>query len=195
MHFTRYEMYKSIFSVLKLPLCGDILGISGLKYWVGSKNYKPPQKIIDDGARITHADYPQVNILQLPYTANSFDFVICDQVLEHIEGNIEKAVSEIHRVLRPGGKAIIATVFMNPIHYGPKDMWRFSPDALKYLCKDFSRVVTCDGWGNRFAHALFLLYPRSRDWQIPERTFSIKHYLATKNDPLYPQATWIIAEK
>lgn len=188
-------MYNTLFFALDIPLSGDVLGISGLKYWIGSKNYRPTEKIIDEHARITHADYPNVSILHMPYKDNSFDYVICDQVLEHVEGNVQAAVDEMRRVLRPGGRAVIATVFINPVHYGPKDMWRFSPDALRYLCKDFSRVVSCGGWGNRLAHALFFLYPKSRDWQIPERKFSIKHYLATKNDPLYPQATWIIAEK
>ena len=103
MHLTRYQMYNRIFSVLDLPLSGDILAISGIKYWQGSKNYTPLRKIIDDDARITNADYPKVHICDLPHENNHFDYVICDQVLEHVEGDIEKAVSEIHRVLKPGG--------------------------------------------------------------------------------------------
>ena len=188
-------MYQSVFSALDLPLSGDILGISGLKYWVGSKNYKPPRKIIDERARITKAEYPDVNILHLPYVDNSFDFVICDQVLEHVEGSVERTVSEMRRVLRPGGKVIIATVFINPLHYGPKDLWRFSPDALRYLCRDFSEIIQCEGGGNRFAHALFFLYPRSRDWQVKNHWWSITRALVSRNDLNYPQQTWIIAKK
>ncbi len=39
---------------------------------------------------------------------NQFDFVITFQVIEHIQ-NDELFVKEIHRVLKPGGKAIITT--------------------------------------------------------------------------------------
>src|SRR3989344_7674842 len=195
MHLTRYQMYNRIFSVLDLPLSGDILAISGIKYWQGSKNYTPLRKIIDDDARITNADYPKVHICDLPHENNHFDYVICDQVLEHVEGDIEKAVSEIHRVLKPGGTAVIATVFINPVHYGPKDLWRFSLDALRYLCRDFSEIIQCEGWGNRFAHALFFLYPRSRDWQVKNHWWSITRALVSRNDLNYPQQTWTIAKK
>jgi ubiquinone/menaquinone biosynthesis C-methylase UbiE len=131
----------------------------------------------------------------LPYADNTFDVVIADQVIEHIEGDVQRAIDEARRVLKKGGIAVIATAFIQPIHWGPKDLWRFSPDALRYLCRDFFEIITCEGWGNRWAHALFFLYPKSRTWQIPEQTWSIRRFLATMNDDCYPQVTWIIAKK
>ena len=195
MRLTRHTLYTRIFSALSLPLSGDILGISGLKYWRGSPHYQPPQKILADTARITEADYPNVTMLELPYADNSFDYVICDQVLEHIEGDPQQAIDEAHRVLRPGGTLIAATVFIHPKHYGPKDMWRFSPDALRYLCRNFSEVIQCEGWGNRWIHILFFLYDRARDWEVPKRRLSLAHYLSQKNDTAYPLATWIVVKK
>lgn len=195
MYFTRYQMYKRIWSALDVPLRGNILGISGLKFWRGSKNYTPPFQVIADDADITEAGYPDVRMEALPYPNNIFDYVIADQVIEHIEGDVQRAINEALRVLKKGGIAIIATVFIQPIHYGPKDMWRFSPDALRYLCRDFSEIIQCEGWGNRWAHVLFFLYPKSRTWQIPERKWSMKHLLATMNDDQYPLTTWIIAKK
>ncbi len=195
MHFTRYQMYKTLFASLPVPLTGTVLGISGLKYWVGSKNYTPPQKIIADGATVTITTYPEVNICALPYPDNSFDYVISDQVFEHVEGDIQKAIDECKRVLKPGGLCIIGTVFINPIHYGPKDLWRFSPDALRYLCRDFSEIKECGSWGNRWTHILFFLYENARDWKIPNRRWSLRHFLATLNDPKYPLMTWIITKK
>ncbi|MEK7576114.1 MAG: class I SAM-dependent methyltransferase [Patescibacteria group bacterium] len=188
-------MYKKIFSSLELPLQGDILGVSGLKYFIGSKNYKPPMQIISKDAKITQANYPDVNMCNLPYPDNSFDVVVADQVIEHIEGNIEQAISECHRVLKTRGMLIIGTVFIHPIHWGPKDMWRFSTAALKYLCRDFSEIVECGSWGNKWIHALFFLYENARDWDIPERRFNVKHFFATLNDTKYPLNTWIIARK
>lgn len=188
-------MYTRMFSALSLPLGGAILGISGLKYFIGSRNYKPPCQIIAPEASITQVDYPQIDMRNLPYHDEQFDVVIADQVIEHIEGDVQQAVNEARRVLKKEGILIMGTAFIHPIHYGPKDMWRFSPDALRYLCRDFSEIIQCEGWGNRFVHALFFLYPPARDWQVPKRRWSFRRLLVTYNDNNYPHSTWIIARK
>jgi SAM-dependent methyltransferase len=41
---------------------------------------------------------------RLPFEEGAFDLVISNQVLEHVE-DLETATSEIHRVLKPGGRA------------------------------------------------------------------------------------------
>jgi SAM-dependent methyltransferase len=46
------------------------------------------------------------DILQLPFENNAFGLVVCNHVLEHIE-NEKLALSEIMRVLKPGGSAIL----------------------------------------------------------------------------------------
>jgi predicted SAM-dependent methyltransferase len=52
----------------------------------------------------------QVDLLDLPYAAGSFDVVICNHVLEHVDDD-RRALDEIRRVLRPDGRAIL----MSPI--------------------------------------------------------------------------------
>ena len=47
----------------------------------------------------------KADILNLPFAENSFDMVFCNHVLEHIE-NDAKAMSELYRVLKPGGMGI-----------------------------------------------------------------------------------------
>lgn len=195
MRITRYSMYQNIFKNLSLPLDGEILGISGLKYWRGSKNYSPPIKVFSENAKITEAHFPEVNICSLPFENNTFDFIINDQVLEHVEGNIFQAIEECKRVLKPGGILIIGTTFIQPIHYGPKDLWRFSPEGLRFLCKDFSQIIECGSWGNRWIHALFFIYEPARDWKVPRRKINPIHFLATYNDIRYPLTTWILAQK
>lgn len=48
-----------------------------------------------------------VDINNIPFEDNSFDRIICSHVLEHIETD-EKAISELYRILKPGGIALIA---------------------------------------------------------------------------------------
>ena len=60
------------------------------------------------GALPDNVEFRQTVVPPLPFESESFDFVISFQVIEHIKDDIE-FVREIHRVLRPGGKAIITT--------------------------------------------------------------------------------------
>lgn len=54
----------------------------------------------------------KANILDLPFENESFDVVFCNHVLEHIEDD-RKAMSELYRVLKPGGWGI----FQVPMKY------------------------------------------------------------------------------
>lgn len=56
----------------------------------------------------------KMDIHQIPFEENTFDVVLCNHVLEHVRDDI-KAMSEIHRVLKPGGFAILQIPFFNPI--------------------------------------------------------------------------------
>ena len=48
----------------------------------------------------------KADICNLPFEDNSFDFILCNHVLEHIP-NDTKAMQELFRVLSPGGTAIL----------------------------------------------------------------------------------------
>jgi SAM-dependent methyltransferase len=54
------------------------------------------------------ADY-QVDIMDIPFPDESFDYIICFHVLGHVPDE-KKAVSELHRVLKPDGVALISTI-------------------------------------------------------------------------------------
>ncbi|MBP9926672.1 MAG: methyltransferase domain-containing protein [Cyclobacteriaceae bacterium] len=56
----------------------------------------------------------KMDIHQIPFPDNHFDAVLCNHVLEHVADDI-KAMSEIHRVLKPGGWAIMQVPFFSPI--------------------------------------------------------------------------------
>lgn len=61
-------------------------------------------------------DVKTADLLNLPFENESFDFVICNHVLEHIPDH-GKAVSEIHRILKKDGFAILQVPFSNKIEH------------------------------------------------------------------------------
>ncbi len=50
----------------------------------------------------------------LPYGEAEFDYVVCVDVLEHVQ-DLDRVLSEIARVLRPGGVFLFDTINRNPI--------------------------------------------------------------------------------
>jgi ubiquinone/menaquinone biosynthesis C-methylase UbiE len=70
----------------------------------------------------------------IPFGDNEFDAVLSTEVLEHVF-NIDAILSEIHRVLKKGGKALITTPFMWEEHEMPYDFARYTTPALVHLYK------------------------------------------------------------
>lgn len=59
----------------------------------------------------TYPVYVQnMNVLDIPFDDNSFDLIICNHLLEHVPDDIA-AMKELHRVLKPNGKAILQVPF------------------------------------------------------------------------------------
>jgi SAM-dependent methyltransferase len=65
----------------------------------------------------------------------SFDLVLSTDVLPHID-RPWLAASEIGRILKPGGLAIIHSTFGWDNHPGPVDLWRYSPASLELFFGD-----------------------------------------------------------
>ena len=59
----------------------------------------------------------------LPFEDRSFDVVYSNGVLHHTP-NTATVVREIHRVLRPGGRAVVMLYAENSLHYWRKLVWR-----------------------------------------------------------------------
>jgi len=78
-----------------------------------------PEKGIEDNLKRTGNFYitgdinpaladHKIDITDIPYKDNYFDYVICSHVLGHVQDE-EKAIDEIYRVLGHGGTAVIMT--------------------------------------------------------------------------------------
>jgi|SRR5215472_16690541 len=117
-------------------LQGLVLNVGG-----GTKTYRQDCVRID-GNRMLVTDWPgsqtrnDVDVFsdahELPFDSGVFDCVLCTEVLEHL-ADPARALSEIHRVLRNGGRAFLTTPFQYQAHQRPFDFFRFTYDGLRLL--------------------------------------------------------------
>ena len=56
----------------------------------------------------------KMDVHKIPFGDNHFDAILCNHVLEHVKDDIQ-VMKEFHRVLKPGGWAILQVPFFNPI--------------------------------------------------------------------------------
>jgi len=80
----------------------------------------------------TIADLPEEDARALSFRDASFDTVVCFEVLEHVD-DTRKVISEMYRVLKPGGFAIATAPFTYPEHANPGDYYRFTPQGFRFL--------------------------------------------------------------
>jgi len=185
-HITRYAMYEHL-SEFREPRPSDakVLSISGSQNLGVMLGFEE--------AQIVDASYPEHSMFELPFDDASFDAVVSDQVLEHLEGDPQDAVDEAFRVMKPGGLALHTTCFMNPMHACPNDFWRFTPQALELLASKHGEVIEAAGWGNPYVWLYSAI--GLRFMPIPHARWHPGHWIATKNDPEWPIATWVLTRK
>lgn len=75
----------------------------------------------------------------IPLPDEAVDAVWVQAVLEHVL-DPTRVVDEIHRVLRPGGWAYIETPFLQQVHEGPYDFYRFTLSGHRWLLKHFEPI-------------------------------------------------------
>jgi SAM-dependent methyltransferase len=74
----------------------------------------------------------QGTIEELPVEDASYDVVLCTQALEHCD-DPARAISELRRVLRPGGRVLASTHGVQVYHPAPEDLWRWTHTGLERL--------------------------------------------------------------
>lgn len=76
------------------------------------------EKIHGDGYITGDIESPlakvKMDIHRMPFQENTFDVVLCNHVLEHVQDDIA-AMGEIRRVLKPGGWAVMQVPFFSPV--------------------------------------------------------------------------------
>lgn len=72
-----------------------------------------------------------------PFKDNTFDGVIANQVLEHIE-KPWIWIKEANRIIKKGGFVILSAPWKFKMHRFPLDCWRILPDGMKSLLEEGS---------------------------------------------------------
>lgn len=102
----------------------------------GPKPYRPLFNGVAEYVGVDARQEPQVDVVapadELPFDAGSFDCVLCTQMLEHVP-DPPAVVREIHRVLRPGGSALVSTHGTIRYHPNPEDYYRWTHAGLHQL--------------------------------------------------------------
>jgi 2-polyprenyl-3-methyl-5-hydroxy-6-metoxy-1,4-benzoquinol methylase len=81
------------------------------------------------------------NITDIPVQDNEFDCVLCTEVFEHIPEPI-KAMKELVRICRPGGKIIVTAPFTSGSHQQPYHFYSgFSPEFYEFLATKFGLKI------------------------------------------------------
>jgi len=72
--------------------------------------------------------------INIPFSAEDFDFVLCTQVLEHAT-EPEKLLNEIERVLKKGGQLFLTVPFIWGVHELPYDFRRYTDIGIQTALK------------------------------------------------------------
>jgi SAM-dependent methyltransferase len=75
-----------------------------------------------------------------PFKDDEFDSILCNQVLEHVF-NPDQFISEIARVLKPGGRLLLTVPFIWDEHEQPFDYARYTSFGLTALVQKQGLVV------------------------------------------------------
>lgn len=122
----------------------------------------------------------------LPFADQAFPMIVAIEVLEHCK-DPQRVIDEIFRVLKPGGRMILTTRFLFPIHDAPHDYFRFTRYGLLHLCRHFSVVQTQEEVTTPATMAVLLQRLAYQcDWKMPLTKISLllAARLVPRNAPL-----------
>ena len=100
----------------------------------------------------------KIDMQQMPFAGRTFDVVICNHMLEHVDDALA-ALREVHRVLKPGGRAVCQTpyatrlteTFEDPLLQSREDRLFFygQEDHVRLFGLDIEQLITSAGFIGR----------------------------------------------
>jgi len=154
------------------------IGAGELKY---KKYFKHcDYKSQDLGVGDSNWDFSQIDIkssaYEIPEKDASFDYVLCTQVLEHLEFP-EKAFAEFGRLLKIGGKLILTAPLGFGEHQIPYDFFRYTKNGLKSLGNRSNfKLVYIKPHGGIFINLEYILW-KSKDIILPFKNIRFMKFL------------------
>lgn len=127
----KYNQHKEFLKCSKF-LEGTVVDIGCGK--MPFKKYLPDRDYVGVDDSFT-ADI-KADATKIPLEDGYADAVICSEVLEHLPQPI-LAVREIRRLLKAGGHAYITVPMYWPLHYQPRDFWRFTNFSLMTIMAQY----------------------------------------------------------
>lgn len=159
---------------------GDVLGVSCQQYF---------SSFDLERSRFTEAAYPTADCFDLPFADNTFDYVIANQVLEHVP-RFQTCTDEFHRVLKRDGYLLCSSPVFWPEHKHPFDMWRFMPDSLPVIFSCFRYMIFQGAHGNANMIRELLVHP-GRFNKNP----TLMKYVMEASEALWPVYSWAVVQK
>jgi SAM-dependent methyltransferase len=163
-YFARKNLFKNI-SKFAIFLVGKTLDVG-----CGKKPYKGLFKNVTQyiGLDIENPGHSHDNEdidffydgKQFPFENNSFDSVLCNQVLEHVF-DPDLFLSEINRILKSDGIFLLTVPFVWDEHEQPNDFGRYSSFGLKHILHKAGFSITYFAKSTQGIEAvsqLFILY-------------------------------------
>jgi len=115
-------------------------GADCLQIGVRGSKFAPHWVSVDLHDRSQQIDH-NYDIQDLRFPDGSFDIAVCNAVLEHVESPA-RAIGELSRVLRPGGRIWVEVPFNQPYHAAPNDFWRTTPAGLRIWMGEFAEIAS-----------------------------------------------------
>lgn len=81
------------------------------------------ENLLSEVAKKCETERVAGSILEMPFKKNTFDLIVCSEVIEHVP-DPEKAITELYRVLKPGGTLVLTT---------PNRFWHFSLSIANFF--------------------------------------------------------------
>lgn len=110
------------------------IAATGARY-TGLDIAENPVKMVNH--RLFHLGLPSTaqrgSILEAPFSEGQFDVVVAIGCLHHT-GNLQRAISECHRILRPGGRLI----FMVYYAYSYRRFWHSRAATFGYILRELA---------------------------------------------------------
>jgi SAM-dependent methyltransferase len=122
-------------SLLAKNLTGDFLDVGcGRQPYAGYFGHIARKRACDFDAKRGVVDFA-CPAHEIPLPDASLDSILCTEVLEHVPDPLA-VWREFYRLLRPGGKVLLATPMYWPGHEEPYDFYRYTEFGLRRLATD-----------------------------------------------------------